>query len=153
MAGWQLALLVLVGAWLLQSVGVWMQMRYYARTVKTIGRQFDEGFLGTGYVKGRLRKGCVALVIVSRDLVVQRLALMSGRSVFARFQFHPEFVGWSRDRLRADIHADPKLDATQKQAVLQALDQIEARRRQQRKEEDPAQPSLLRPEDAPRQSP
>ena len=135
MAGWQLALLLLLGAWLVQSIGVWMQMRYYARVVRSIGRQFDTGFLGTGYVKGRLRKGSVALVVASQDLVVQRLALMSGRSVFARFKFRPEFVGWSLDRLAASVNAEPRLDLSEQRAVLQAIAQIETRRRQPRKED------------------
>ncbi|TBW33281.1 transcriptional regulator [Siculibacillus lacustris] len=146
MATWQLGLLLLVGAWALQSVGVWLQMRHYARTVKSIGSEFDEGFLGTGFVRGRFQKGTIALVVVSDDLVVRRVSTMTGRSVFAKFHSHPALAGLRLDRLEAALSDVEHFDAGRTAAILAAVAQIETRRQKRRQEDTGSH--LLRLENA-----
>jgi glucitol operon activator protein len=91
MAIWQWGLLLLVIVWALQSLGVWLQMRHYSDVFKGVTDQYKDGFVGAGNFRGRFAKGTIALVVVTPDMVVRRLMVMSGRSVFTKFKRHEEF--------------------------------------------------------------
>jgi glucitol operon activator protein len=69
-----------------------------------------------------------ALVVVTPDLVVRRLLLMSGRSVFTKFRRHEEFEGMPLDRLRSQpaIMGDKEPGVTE--AVKRAIEQIDRAR-------------------------
>ncbi len=130
MATWQIAVLLLVIVWALQSVGVWMQMRHYRQALGDIEQRFQTGFVGTGFMRGRFAKGTIALVVVSDQLIVDRIAVMSGRSVFAKFQPLREFDGLTLDELRAKsaAFADGSVGKSAKSlglAVAKAIEQID----------------------------
>jgi glucitol operon activator protein len=131
MATWQLAVLLLALVWALQSAGVWMQMRHYRDALGDIEQRFNSGFVGTGFVRGRLAKGTIALVVVSDTLVVDRVAVMAGRSVFAKFKSRREFDGLTLDALReaaATLVASRsvKADRSLGEALTKAIEQIDA---------------------------
>jgi glucitol operon activator protein len=136
MAAWELALLVLIAAWSLQSVGVWYQMRRYSRTVRRLRGEFADGYLGTGFTKSRFGRGTIALVVVSDDLVVRRIATMTGRSVLAGFHDHPSLAGIRLDRLEATLAETAELEKGETAAVIQAATQIRERRNRREEEEE-----------------
>jgi len=129
MATWQLAVLLLALVWALQSVGVWMQMRHYRDALGDIEQRFNSGFVGTGFVRGRLSKGTIALVVVSDTLVVDRVAVMTGRSVFAKFRARPEFDGVTLEALRSSVtslQTQGKSAKSLGEAIAKAIEQIDA---------------------------
>lgn len=128
MAIWQWGLLLLAAVWALQALGVWMQMQHYSGVFKGITEKYRDGFVGAGNYRGRFQKGTIALVVVTPDLVVRRLLLMSGRSVFTKFRRHEEFEGMPLDRLRSQpaIMGDKEPGVTE--AVKRAIEQIDRAR-------------------------
>ncbi|MDJ1464315.1 transcriptional regulator GutM [Nitratireductor sp. GZWM139] len=140
MALWQWGLLLLAVVWALQSYGVWLQMRHYSDVFKGITQKYADGFVGTGAFHGRfLKRGAIAIVVVSPDLAVRRILTMSGRSVFAKFKRHEQFEGMALDQLRAEPalfgEKQPGLTA----AITQAVAQID---RTRAGEEPPLRESL-----------
>ena len=101
MAIWQWALLALGAVWMLQVVGVWLQMRHYTDVFKGITNKYNNGYVGAGHARGRLRNGTIALLVVGPDLKVQRLMTMTGRSVFAKFERNEQFEEQSLEELKA----------------------------------------------------
>lgn len=128
MAMWQWGLLLLAIVWALQSLGVWMQMRHYADVFKGIGNRYEDGFVGAGNVKGRLHKGTIVLIVVAPDLVVRRVLVMSGRSVFTKFKRQEQFEGLALDRIRADPTIVGEGEPGVAEAVRRAIEQIDRTR-------------------------
>ncbi len=128
MAIWQWGLLLLAVVWALQALGVWLQMRHYSDVFKGITNKYDDGFVGAGNYRGRFKKGTIALVVVTPDLIVRRVLLMSGRSVFTKFKRYEQFEGMSLDQLRAApaILGDGEPGVTA--AVTRAVEQIDRAR-------------------------
>jgi glucitol operon activator protein len=124
MALWQIALLFLAGAWAVQSVGVWLQVRHYQRTFGAMRAQWSDGRLGVGAAPGRIGAGVIAMVVVSPEGVVRKLHAMRGRSVFAKFKDRPEFDGMTVEELKARANS-PEFGRALGQAVLTAIEQIE----------------------------
>lgn len=128
MAIWQWGLLLLAAVWALQALGVWLQMRHYSDVFKGITEKYQDGFVGAGNFRGRFQKGTIALVVVTPDLVIRRLLLMSGRTVFTKFRRHEEFEGMPLDQLRSNpaIMGEGELGVTA--AVTRAIEQIDRAR-------------------------
>jgi glucitol operon activator protein len=134
MAIWQWGLLGLGLVWALQAVGVWLQMQHYQDIFKGITRKFDDGFVGAGHARGRFRKGAIAMVVVGPDLLVKRLLVMTGRSVFAKFQRNPEFEGMTLEALKRAQATEGK--SVVDTAIAMAIAQVEAVRARQIARED-----------------
>jgi glucitol operon activator protein len=134
MVMWQWALLALGVLWALQSLGVWYQMRHYGDVMKGITSRYKDGYVGAGNVRGRFGKGMIVLIVATPELVVERFLVMSGRSVFAKFQRREELENIPLDRLRSGslIENDPALA----KAVEVAIAQIDRARA------EPKQPGL-----------
>lgn len=128
MAIWQWALLLLFVVWALQSLGVWLQMRHYADVFKGVTGEFKDGFVGAGNFRGRLAKGTIALVVVTPDLIVRRMMVMSGRSVLTKFKRHEEFEGIPLDRLRSNPAIMGEGEPGVAEAVKRAIEQIDRAR-------------------------
>jgi glucitol operon activator protein len=128
MAIWQWGLLALFGVWALQSLGVWLQMRHYTDVFKGVTKQFDDGFVGAGNFRGRFSKGTIAVVVVTPDLIVRRLLVMSGRTVFTKFHRHEEFEGVTLDQLRSNPAVLGEGEAGVAEAVKRAIEQIDRAR-------------------------
>ena len=128
MAIWQWALLSLALVWGLQSLGVWLQMRHYSDVFKGITQKYADGFVGAGNHRGRFAKGIIVLVVVTPDLVVRRLLVMSGRSVFAKFKRHEEYEGVALDRIRSNPAIKGEGEPGVAEAVKRAIEQIDRAR-------------------------
>ena len=128
MAIWQWGLLLLGGVWALQALGVWLQMRHYGDVFRGITEKYKDGFVGAGNFRGRLRKGTIVLVVVTPDLVIRRLLVMSGRSVFTKFRRREEFEGKLLDTIRADPEIDGEGEPGVAEAVRRAIEQIDRAR-------------------------
>jgi glucitol operon activator protein len=124
MALWQIALLVLGLAWIVQSIGVWLQVRHYQRTFSVVRRRWSDGRLGTGAAPGRIGKGVIVLLVISPAGIVRQLHAMEGRSVFAKFQDRAEFAGLSLDDLKARLDSG-HIQGGLAQAITKAIEQIE----------------------------
>lgn len=125
MAIWQWGLLLLAAVWALQSLGVWLQMRHYSDVLKGITDNFKDGYAGAGNYRGRFKKGVIALIVVTPDLVVRRLLVMSGRSVFAKFVRHHEYEGMPLERLRSNPAIMGEGEPGVAEAVKRAVGQID----------------------------
>ena len=128
MAIWQWALLLLFVVWALQSLGVWLQMRHYSNVFKGVTGEFKDGFVGAGNFRGRLAKGTIALIVVTPDLIVRRMMVMSGRSVLTKFKRHEEFEGIPLDRLRSNPAIMGEGEPGVAEAVKRAIEQIDRAR-------------------------
>ena len=123
MAIWQWALLALGAVWMLQVIGVWLQMRHYTDVFKGITSKYNDGYVGAGHARGRLRRGTIALLVVGQDMKVQRLMTMTGRSVFAKFKRNEQYEGQSLNALKA-AQAVAAADNTHA-AISKAIEQVE----------------------------
>ncbi|EXL01648.1 transcriptional regulator GutM [Aquamicrobium defluvii] len=128
MAIWQWALLLLAVVWALQALGVWLQMRHYTDVFKGITNKYKDGFVGAGNFRGRFRKGTIVLIVVTPDLIVRRLLIMSGRSVFTKFRRHEEFEGRPLDEIRSDPAILGEGEPGVAEAVKRAIEQIDRAR-------------------------
>jgi len=128
MAIWQWALLLLAVVWALQALGVWLQMRHYTDVFKGITEKYKDGFVGAGNFRGRFRKGTIVLIVVTPDLVVRRLLVMSGRSVFTKFRRHEKFEGVALDEIRSDPAILGEGEPGVAEAVKRAIEQIDRAR-------------------------
>jgi glucitol operon activator protein len=124
MALWQIALLALGLAWVGQSVGVWLQVRHYQNTFRTIRGRWTDGRLGTGAAPSRFGQGVIVILVVSGGGVVRQLLAMQGRSVFAKFEDLAEFSGLSLGELRQRA-MEGGIDRSLATAVAKAVEQIE----------------------------
>ena len=123
-ATWQIALLLLVIAWFLQSIGVWLQMRHYQRTFRALHARWNDGTMGAGAAPSRFGQGVIALVVVAPDQQVRAVSAMRGRSFFASFKDRPEFDGMSLGELK-QFAGSPKVDKGLGTAIGKAIEQIE----------------------------
>ena len=128
MAIWQWALLSLALVWGLQSLGVWLQMRHYSDVFKGITQKYADGFVGAGNHRGRFARGTIVLVVVTPDLIVRRLLVMSGRSVFAKFKRHEEYEGVALDRIRSNPAIKGEGEPGVAEAVKRAIELIDRAR-------------------------
>ena len=128
MAIWQWGLLALFCVWALQSLGVWLQMRHYTDVFKGLTNQFNDGFVGAGNFRGRFSKGTIVVIVVTLDLVVRRLLVMSGRTVFTKFRRHEEFEGMTLDRLRSNPWVLGEGEPGVAEAVKKAIEQVDRTR-------------------------
>ncbi len=90
---WQIALAALVVAWMAQAAGTFIQMRHYRDVMRDVSDKWSDGFVGAGNARARFGRGVILLLVVSSDGLVRRLAVMEGRSVFAKFKIMHEFDG------------------------------------------------------------
>jgi glucitol operon activator protein len=104
--------------------------------MKGISSKYNDGFVGAGNVRGRLGKGVIVLIVVTRDLTIQRFLVMSGRSVFAKFKRREEFEGISLSALRTDPVMSGLGDPALAKAAERAIEQIDRARA------DPPKPGL-----------
>ena len=125
MALWQWALLALFCVWALQSLGVWLQMRHYTDVFKGLTHQFKDGFVGAGNYRGRFSKGTIVVIVVTPDLIVRRLLIMSGRTVFTKFRRHEEFEGKPLDQLRSNPAVLGEGEPGVAEAVKKAIEQVD----------------------------
>lgn len=125
MAIWQWELLALGVLWTLQSLGAWYQMTHYNDVMKGITSKYCQGYVVTGNVRRRFGRGVIVLLVVTSDLIVQRLLIMNGRSVFARFARHTQFEGISFNRLRTNPMIAGLSEPILAKALEKAIDQVE----------------------------
>lgn len=92
--------LLLLGVFSLSMLASYLQHRYYLRVVNTLARDYRRSgyVLATGRRKGRLR-GAVAVLVVRRDDPgwIERVMVMCGSTVVARFRERPDLTGRADD--------------------------------------------------------
>lgn len=118
------ALFALLLCWSLQVAGSWVQWRHYQQSVLGSQKTWGDGFLGIGKARKRFGFGAIALVVVSKDLVVRRLQIMKGFSVFARFKDVPLYEGMRIETLQESLRAQ-QVDEKVATAIRDAIQRIE----------------------------
>ena len=103
-------------------------MRHYSDVFQGVTNRFKDGFVGAGNSKGRLYKGTIALIVVTPDLIVRRLMIMTGRSVFTKFKRHEQFEGMSLDQIRSNPAVIGEGEPGVAEAVRRAIEQIDRAR-------------------------
>lgn len=124
MALWQIALLGLGLAWIVQSIGVWLQMRHYQRTFAAVRARWSDGRFGSGAAPGRLGQGVIVVLVVDPASIVRQVFAMQGRSVFAKFKDRGEFTGLSIDELKRRAGTE-QVEPGMANAISKAIEQIE----------------------------
>ncbi|MBO0662349.1 transcriptional regulator GutM [Jiella sp. MQZ9-1] len=135
---WQIAVIFLIGAWLLQSVGTWFQMRHFRDVMGAVSDKWSDGRVGAGNARGSLGKGVIALAVVDPSEILRKVMVMEGRSVLAKFQPLPEWEGKPLSALRAAV-ADSHFDKGRGKALANAIAQLD--RVQQRQAHTSMQPA------------
>lgn len=120
---WQWALLGLGVLWTLQIIGTWVQMRHYQEVMTGIGDSYKDGFLGTGNAKATIGRGLIVILVTAQDGTIRKALAMEGRTVLARFQEIPEYIG-----LNVEALANPEFfgegQKARATAFGRAIDQI-----------------------------
>lgn len=119
----QSALILLFVFWVLQAAGAWMQWRHYQQSVAGNRENWTKGYLGVGKSRRKFGFGAVAIVVVSPELRVNKVQIMTGISVFARFKDVPDFEGMSMDALASSDKAKQANEQVSK-AILDAIQRI-----------------------------
>lgn len=118
------ALAMLLACWAVQAAGAWVQWRHYQLSVAGNRATWKRGFLGIGTFRRRFGFGAVAMVVASPDMRIDRLQVMQGLSVFARFKDLPDYEGMTLVELKEGL-ARLGADKPVAKAIRQALQQIE----------------------------
>jgi glucitol operon activator protein len=121
---WQVALILLVGAWAVQSIGVWLQMQHYQKKFRQLRTRWTDGAMGAGAAPGRLGKGVIALVVTSPEGMVRKVCVMQGRSVFAKLKDRVDLEGMSSAELKQRA-ATGDLGVGVGLAIAKAIEQID----------------------------
>lgn len=87
-----------------------------------VSTRWSDGFVGAGNAKSTLGRGVILLLVVGPDRIVRRLAVMQGRSVFAKFRTCPDLEGRPLEVLRTSPPFD---DRGRTAALTMAIAQIE----------------------------
>jgi glucitol operon activator protein len=122
---WHTVMLLFIIAWFLQIIMTYFQSRHYQQTLKEMAAQ-GSGFLGVGVVKKRLGVGSVVILVTDTDYVVTNAQVLSGVTVFGRFQKADRFIGRQIDEIEqgngahSSVHAARKAVQLIKQQVSQA---------------------------------
>lgn len=120
---WQWLVVLWLCLWALQSAGVWMQMRAYAQLTNALLHEFADGYIGTGTSPRRLGRGSVAIIVVSADMVVRRVVVMSGVTFLARFKPLNELENMSTSTMLETVK-DGKYPSSLRPAMEKAQEQI-----------------------------
>ena len=93
MLSWQVALGLLVVAWLLQSAGTIVQIRRFRAAMRELSGEWSDGWLGAGKAGGGLASGAMAMLVASPDGHVRRAVVIRGRTIFAKAERLRAFEG------------------------------------------------------------
>jgi glucitol operon activator protein len=92
--------------------------------MRAVLRQWSDGFVGTGYARGRfLGRGAIVLLVVGPDDRIRRLMIMEGRSIFPRFVPLAEFEGRDFSTLEKG-RVFPAREKARNTALAGAVEQI-----------------------------
>ena len=120
----QSALTMLFLFWVLQTVGAWMQWRHYQQSVAGNRENWKQGYLGVGKSRRKFGFGAVAMVVVSPDLRVRKVQVMTGMSIFARFKDVVAYEGIALEALSSTVQGQQKNEQVSK-AIQDAIKRIE----------------------------
>lgn len=120
----QSALTLLFVFWVLQTAGAWIQWRHYQKSVAGNRLNWMRGYLGVGKSRRKFGFGAVAMVVASPDLRVEKVQVMNGMSIFARFKDMPAYEGMSLETLASSV---PFQEANEQvgKAIQDAIRRIE----------------------------
>ena len=120
----QSALTLLFVFWVLQTAGAWMQWRHYQLSIAANRDNWNSGFLGVGKSRRKFGFGAVAMIVVSQDLRVKKVQVMTGMSIFARFKDIAAYEGMSLEALTSSLKAKQANEQISK-ALQDAIQRIE----------------------------
>lgn len=120
----QSALTLLFVFWVLQTGGAWLQWRHYQQSVAGNRENWKQGYLGVGKSRRKFGFGAVAMVVVSPELRVEKLQVMTGMSVFARFRDVAGYEGMTLGALESSLQTKKTNDQVSK-AIQEAIQRIE----------------------------
>ena len=120
----QSALTLLFVFWVLQTAGAWMQWRHYQQSVAGNRENWTKGYLGVGKSRRKFGFGAVAMVVVSPELRVKKVQVMTGMSIFARFKDVVAFEGMSLESLASSVQGTQTNEQVSK-AIQDAIQRIE----------------------------
>ena len=120
----QSALTLLFVFWVLQTAGAWMQWRHYQQSVAGNRENWTQGYLGVGKSRRKFGFGAVAMVVVSPELRVKKVQVMTGISIFARFKDVVAFEGMSLEGLASSVQGTQTNEQVSR-AIQDAIQRIE----------------------------
>lgn len=102
---WGLLFLIFIGLWLMQ---VWLtarQVKHYRQTVHQMSA-YESGFLGVGVEKKRFGKGTVMIIVSNNVGEIIDCKVMSGVTVFSKFDKCKRFIGLPISEVPETIQED-----------------------------------------------
>lgn len=120
----QSALTLLFVFWVLQTAGAWIQWRHYQKSVAGNRLNWTQGYLGVGKSRRKFGFGAVAMVVASPGLRVEKVQVMNGMSIFARFKDRPVYEGMSLETLASSLPVQEANEQVGK-AIQDAIRRIE----------------------------
>ena len=120
----QSALTLLFVFWVLQTAGAWMQWRHYLRSVAGNRENWKNGYLGVGKSRRKFGFGAVAMVVVSLELQVKKVQVMTGMSIFARFKDVAKYEGMSLEAFSVSL-GEKQANEQISKALQDAVQRIE----------------------------
>lgn len=89
---------------------------YYRKTLRSMMEQNEEGFLGIGMAKNKLKARIITLMLADKDGVIAECRVMSGLTVFSKFKTCHELTGCSIQSLPEEIQ-NSKYKASVEEAI------------------------------------
>ncbi len=120
----QSALTLLFVFWVLQTAGAWMQWRHYKQSVAGNRENWKQGYLGVGKSRRKFGFGAIAMVVVSQDMRVKKVQIMTGMSIFARFKDVAAYEGITLETLASTVKSK-QANAQVSKAIQDAIQRIE----------------------------
>lgn len=120
----QSALTLLFVFWVLQTAGAWIQWRHYQKSVAGNRESWKQGYLGVGKSRRKFGFGAIAMIVVSHDLRVKKVQVMTGMSIFARFKDVVAYEGMELESLASVLKAKEANGQVSK-AMQDAIQRIE----------------------------
>jgi len=111
---------IALGAWILQGVLVYFQIKNFQGKLKELRKK---GNIGVGIEKGRLGKGVIVILCVNDENIITDAQIMSGTTVFARFVPFKALINQNIKCVEAVVK-DMKKQT--KSAILKAVASLEA---------------------------
>lgn len=95
--------LVFIALWGAQFILTHYQLKNYYKTIAEMSRR-DSGYLGVGVSKKRFGKGVVIILVSDNEDNVIDAKIMSGVTVFTRFEKYSELIGEKIATLKESHH-------------------------------------------------
>ncbi|KAB2329289.1 transcriptional regulator GutM [Bacillus mesophilum] len=88
-------LIIVVFIAVMQFITSMIHIKYYQSTVRKLGKEYSEGYLGVGMNQRKFKGGQVCIIVANKDGEISEFRILSGLTIFSMFKKDQHFVGES----------------------------------------------------------